>query len=378
MPLQSANPKVGIIGDSGKKSEEFFETVCEIFQRAKLEVGNPIDRFYDFAGRVIQLRFAGPALIPRITPALEHLFTTPTSEPSLTVYIWDQASTQVEMPKPPWGAYGVYQSTGELGPVYTRRGEVRGYNDDRIYTAYHWDADVLTMLDLQHNVGVYFTHQADRLPFYETGAPLRSVLHWWLQAQGLQLIHAGAVGLEEGGVLLAGKGGSGKSTTALTCLNSRLNYVSDDYCVATADPAPYVYNLYCTGKVRADNTHRVPHLMSTVMNGDRLEEEKAIFFLNESFPQKLVKGFPVRAVLVPRVTGETNTTFSATSSLSALQALSLSTMAQLPRADHKTLRIIQQLVNQVPCYHLNLGTDLVQIPEVLLEFLTKEKTRSEG
>ena len=83
---------------------------------------------------------------------------------------------------------------------------------------------------------------------------------------------------QHGGVLLAGKGGSGKSTTALTCLNSELQYVSDDYCVVVAQPSPFAYNLYCTAKVRADNTHRVPHLMPTVSNGNRLGDEKALFF----------------------------------------------------------------------------------------------------
>ena len=38
--------------------------------------------------------------------------------------------------------------------------------------------------------------------------------------RNLQYVHAGAVGNKNGGILLVGKGGSGKSSTALACLKS--------------------------------------------------------------------------------------------------------------------------------------------------------------
>jgi hypothetical protein len=170
--------------------------------------------------------------------------------------------------------------------------------------------------------------------------------------------------------LLAGKGGSGKSTTALSCLNSDLVYVSDDYSLLGMDPIPYVYNLYNTAKVRPNNIHRVPHLQHAISNADRLNTEKAVFYLHRHYPEKIVAGFPIRAILLPRVTGLPETTLTPAPAIKALSALALSTLHQLAGAGKETLQIMDQLVKQVPSYYLELGTDLVQIPDVILDLLS--------
>lgn len=365
---QATQPNTIIRGDSTNPIA-FFDAVCESFQKARQFAGGPPDRFYSIAGYTIRLRFAGAALEPRITPALEHREARPCSNPSLTICLWDDTSTHTTMPSPPWLGYGVHNPYGDLLGVYTRRGEVRGYNNNRIRTAFHMGADVLNVLDQQRNLGVYWTADASHLPIYETGSPLRTILHWWSGRHGRQFLHSGAVGTAEGGVLLLGKGGSGKSTTALSCLNSKLSYVSDDYCLVQTEPTPYVYNLYNTAKLSADSIHRVPNLRCAISNAQRLDTEKALFFLHHYHRDKIVAGFPIRALLLPRITRGVATTLTAASPKAGLSALALSTMNQLAGAGHPALQTMKQLVGQVPCYHLDLGMDSAQIPRVISELL---------
>jgi hypothetical protein len=353
-------PKLLIRGEDTEPAA-FFETVYQAFQQAAQVVGGSLDRFYSIDGHTIRLRFAGPALVPRITPALEHLATGPRSTPAFTVCLWDSASTGTNIPRPPWSGY-----------VYTPRGDVCGYTNDRVYTAYHVGADVLNLLDTSRDLAIYCTRDARRLPSYETGAPLRTILHWWLRPYGRQFVHGGAVGTANGGVLLAGKGGSGKSTTALACLHSELVYVSDDYCLLAIDPVPYAYSIYSSAKLSPENIYRVPYLRSAISNADRLDTQKALFFLQQHYPEKLVTGFPIRAILLPQITGRLETTLTPASSMASLSALLLSTMRQLPGADKATLGIIEQFIEQVPSYHLELGTDLAQIPEVILGLLSED------
>jgi hypothetical protein len=353
-------PKLLIRGEDTEPAA-FFETVYQAFQQAAQVVGGSLDRFYSIDGHTIRLRFAGPALVPRITPALEHLATGPRSTPAFTVCLWDSASTGTNIPRPPWSGY-----------VYTPRGDVCGYTNDRVYTAYHVGADVLNLLDTSRDLAIYCTRDARRLPSYETGAPLRTILHWWLRPYGRQFVHGGAVGTANGGVLLAGKGGSGKSTTALACLHSELVYVSDDYCLLAIDPVPYAYSIYSSAKLSPENIYRVPYLRSAISNADRLDTQKALFFLQQHYPEKLVTGFPIRAILLPQITGRLETTLTPASSMASLSALLLSTMRQLPGADKATLGIIEQFIEQVPSYHLELGTDLTQIPEVILGLLSED------
>jgi hypothetical protein len=356
--------------------EVFFESVLQTFHKATQDMGTVIERFYRIHDRTIRLCFAGDPLIRPITPALAHLATVPTMDPHLTIYLWDDASTHTTLPSPPWTGLHLQASGQDTTTVYTPRGDIRGFKSDHIYTAFHMGADVLTMLDTSRNLGVYWTRYAAHLPSYESRSPLRTVLHLWLRQFGIQYVHAGAVGSAKGGVLLAGKSGSGKSTTAITCLNSELGYASDDYCLVTSEPSPYAFCLYNSAKVNGDNLHRVSHLIPAFTSTDPFEHEKATYFLHEQCPDKLVSGFPIRAVLLPRVTGRTETCLKPATTIEGLQALALSTMAQLAEAGPLTMQLLKRFVSRVPCYHLELGTELNQIPEVIIALLENEPERT--
>jgi hypothetical protein len=338
----------------------FFETLHETFRQAESCAGLSVERSYRMARKHVRLRFAGTALVPALIPAFEHLSIDNDGKPDLTVCIWDAQSTGVNLPRPAWS-----------GRVYGPRGDVQGFNDERFKTSYCFGAAALSMYDAHCRRAVYCTKDASQLPSWERGAPLRTVLHWGLRVYDLQLCHGAALGTPEGGVLLAGKGGSGKSTTALRCLQSELLYASDDYCVVQVKPSPYVHSLYNTAKVNADNVSRVPFLRSAISNWERLDTQKALMFLRQHYPEKLSVGFPIRAVMVPRVTGRVNTEVTPATSADAVGALALSTIRQLPGADHRSLETIKSVTDRVPCYYLELGTDLDQIPGVILDVLAK-------
>jgi hypothetical protein len=48
----------------------------------------------------------------------------------------------------------------------------------------------------------------------------------------------------------------------------------------------------------------------------------------------------------------------------------LSTMKQLAGAGPAAVQVMQSLVEQIPSFYLELGTDLVQIPETIVDLLT--------
>jgi hypothetical protein len=249
-------------------------------------------------------------------------------------------------------------------------GDIQGYNDDRFRTAYHFGAGALSLLDLKRGVGIYCTRDGRDLPSYERGSPVRTILHWAFYEMGRQLVHGGAVGLPEGGVLLAGKGGSGKSTTALSCLDSDLFYASDDYSLVQPDPEPYVHSIYNTAKVNADNVARLEFLRPAISNLDRLDQQKPLMFLHKHYPQKLIAGFPIRAVLLPRVKGGTATTVTPADPTDALASLALSTIRQLAGADSRATAMIEKVTRRVPCFYLELGTDISLIPGVIRDLIT--------
>jgi hypothetical protein len=332
---------------------EYFEAIYERAISAAHAAGGFIDRTYTIAGLPVRLRFAGEALISSITQAFEHLDVTHSS-PQLTICIWDTASTGKRMPPPPWE-----------GDDFLARGVIQGFNDDRIHTAFQHGSGAVSMLDAEHDLAVFWVSSAEELPYWEKGSPLRSILHWWLGRNGRQLVHGAAVGNGRGAVLIGGKGGSGKSTTALACIESNLLYLGDDYTVLRSDPVAMVYSLYNSAKINADNVQRLPHLGEKISNPDRLDSEKALLFVHEHYPAKTVAELPIKAILLPRVTGLRETSLKKTPTAQALAALAPSTIFQLPRAGAEAFKFLAAIAKQVPCFTFEVGTDLSGIPTAI-------------
>jgi hypothetical protein len=343
--------------EQSSKAVEYFESVYELFKSSQHATGS-VERSYIIGGYYVRLRFSGPALLS-LTSALEHLAAEDHSTPDLTICLWDSESTGQRMVPRPW-------QTDD----FLARGVIQGYNTERIYTAFQHGSAAVSILDNERNLAIFWAPDA-LLPYWETGSPLRTILHWWLLSRGLQLVHAAAVGNSSGGVLIGGKGGSGKSTTALACLESDLSYVGDDYTLLQLDPAPVVHSLYNSAKLNSDHVQRFPTLLPKIANVERSREEKALLFVNEHYPSKVAKRLPVRAILLPRVTGLERTRLKGVSVATALAALAPSTIFQLPRAGGEAFKFLVTFARSLPCFSLELGTDLSSISPVIEELLAE-------
>ena len=362
--------RLDIDGESADRIA-FFQAVYEGFHRAAKAVQGPVDYFYNIAGHTICLRFAGMALVPQLTPAVAHLEAEPVLKPALTICLWDTASTHTGMPL--LVSSLIHFLRLRWWELLDSRRIIKGYNDHRIRSAFHLGPDILSLLDMQQNLALYWVMDASQVPYYERGSPLQTILNWWAATHGHQYVHAGAVGTEAGGLLLAGKGGCGKSTAALACLDSHLKYASDDYSLVSIDPVPRVYSLYNTAKLKGiEDIQRFPLLAPMISNVDRLNEEKAMLFLHEHRPEKIVSGFPLRAILLPLFTGKPETKLHPAKSVAALRALAPSTILQLPGAGQGAFRLMSDLVKQLPCYILETGTEIARIPEVIVSLLNSE------
>jgi hypothetical protein len=353
LPLEQ-HPKLA----SGQSPDPagFFASVLDSFQKAS--AGKLIEHRYRIGGKAVLMRFAGPAIAKLFSPAIEHLSDPTFGVPDLTVHVFDDRSTGGRMPPAPWAP-----------ECHGQRGLIEGYNDDRFFTTYEIGIDILQMFDAAQNAAVYWVRDYEWIPYWENSFPMRSILHWRLQNDPLQAIHAGAVGTAAGGVLIAGKSGSGKSTTTLACLTSDLLFAGDDYVLADVTAEPYVHSLYSTAKLVPDNCDRFPQLKSLVSNPDKLDEQKALIYLREHFPANVVRGFPLRAILLPRVTGQRNTRIVKAGAMDAFRSIAPTTLLHLTRATDEAARKISTLSRALPVYWLEAGTDLPQIPQVIREFL---------
>lgn len=338
---------------------EYFDAVYQTFQKAAQRTVNSTEYFYLIGGRPVRLCFAGLHLVPLVTPAFEHLLIDQSLEPALTICLWDSQSTQTEFPLRPW-------------PPEARQktGEIEGFCDVRIKIVEINGTDSVILFDAERKLALYWKKDINQFRSWEYASPLREVLHLWTSNSPFQLIHAGAVGTRDGGVLLVGKGGSGKSTTTLACLNAGMSYLGDDYVMVDDQSKPRVYSLYNTAKLFPDDLKKFPTLQSSVNGIDDFFDEKKILFLHKEHAEEIVTHLPIKVILLPKVTGRTNTQITESNASQALLALAPTVLLQLPSDAETSMLKMSELVKRVPCFTLELGTDLSQIPNVITQLLS--------
>lgn len=342
-------------------AREFAQQAQSAFDKAAHRAGL-VERFYRIAGQDIVLQFAGEALIPILTPALGHLERPRFENADLRVSLFDSETTQVAMPPPPWGR-----------DAYGPNGLIAGFNTQDIQTVYNVGTSILNVMDHAEKTAVFWIRRPSSTPYWETAAPLRTILHWSMRNRSTQLVHGAAVGYETGGVLIAAKGGSGKSTSTLSCLGSDLLFAGDDYVAVDDAEIPFAHSLFQTAKLNKDNLARISHLGLTPVNSDRLsEEEKAVYFPGSVYPESITRGFPLRCILVPRVTGRPDTAIRPAKQAEALLSLAPTTLCQLPGSSPDAFEKMRSLARKLPAYTLEAGLDVTQIPRVIGKFLRSE------
>ncbi|MEO8586866.1 MAG: hypothetical protein ABI584_11950 [Acidobacteriota bacterium] len=300
------------------------------------------------AGRVVRLVFAGSALVAFARDALGSLEMSGGSAPDLTVNLWDTSSTGVPPPSAPW-------TPDDLRP----RGEIRGFSKGPVFASLSLSGG-LAAFDETSVRGFFWARDANLLTIHERGAPLLSLFAWFFRAHGVNLVHAAAVGRGRDALLLAGPGGSGKSTTALLCRAFGLEHFADDYALVSGAPRPAVHRLYGTAKLLPSSP-----AMPGEGDGARLEragsaDGKTLFLLPPTPGGNDASGFALRALVVPRVAGRGETSVSPLPPAEAFRALAPSTVFQLPGAGAASLASLAALVKSVPCFALSLGGDPAQ------------------
>jgi hypothetical protein len=293
------------------------------------------------AGLTVRLRFAGDRLRTRLLPALTHRITLP-RDPDATILIYDCASAHIEKPAVPWRA----EDVGARGEVFV---------DDALRVSLFAPSGALSVFDTSRNLGIFTVGDATGLPSYERAAPLRTLLHWVLESRDCRLAHAAAVATDRGGALLAGRGGSGKSTTALLCAIAGLRYGGDDYVGLTANPA-IAHALYSSAKIDATSASM---LREVALHIAPQENEKGVALLPD-----VADSFPIRALILPRVTGGISQLRRA-SGAEALRALAPTTVFQLPGNDGSTFAWMAAIAREVPAFALALGEDRERIPALV-------------
>ena len=341
---------------ASQSQSEFFELGQQTWADAMTAAGETVDRWYEIAGLTVHLHFAGVALVPLLTPALAHLERSPlAAAPDLTVRLWDCSSTGVALPTAPCPLED-----------FTVRGELRGFHDGRFYAAYEGLGRSICLFDAIQKSAVVGVFDGRGIPTFERAAPFRPLLGWLMRHHNRQLVHAASVGTVDGAVLIVGRGGAGKSNTAVGSLIAGLSYAGDDFCAVTADPIPKVHSLYSTAKLRPGDWARLPFAHS---NPGDPPTEKRLYHLLPHFADRIVRDMPIRAVVMPAKGQSGDPTFKPVTPSVPLFEMVSQSMGLLPNSGGEVLSTLSNVVRRVPCFRFELGSRPERIPAAISDLL---------
>jgi hypothetical protein len=315
---------------------------------------------------------AGVPVSLRLSPALARLYrpafaattvrdrprTETTIDGTASLLVWDSASTGVPAPPSPWS-----QSD------YLPRDGIRGSGGAELDYAYVVEWRNLSVWDRRDASGVFWAADAGRLPYWDSTAPLRYLVNWALADRGVVLAHAAAVGTSDGGVLLTGRGGSGKSTSALACLAAGWSYVSDDYCALPTTGDRTAHAVYSVGKLDEASCRLLPSLAAHAEPGPE-GSVKHLLRPDRIAPKQTVDRLALRAVVVPRVAASTGQPVPIPAAV-AVRSLAASTIYQMAGTRPEALALFGRAVAGLPAFRLDVGPDIMRVPETLGRLLAR-------
>ncbi|MCX5518799.1 hypothetical protein OSH10_10155 [Kaistia defluvii] len=210
------------------------------------------------------------------------------------------------------------------------------------------------------NAAYFLDRMEDLLP-WDSGAPVRVPLNWALHTAKRRMVHAGSLGVDGHGVLIAGPGGAGKSGTTLAGLAGGLQTVGDDYVLLDQHEHPTVSPLYRLLKQDAAGIARIPGL------GDRLGaltpnwQGKFEFDPDIAFPGCVAGPLRLGAILLPAVAMQARSTLERVPRAEAVRYLVDALFGEFQSRSAEDLLFLTGLSMRLPIYRMRLSADPAEI-----------------
>jgi hypothetical protein len=118
---------------------------------------------------------------------------------------------------------------------------------------------------------------------------------------------------------------------------------------------------------------RFPGLTPYRISGEPREDTKSALLLSQLFPGRLQCSIPIRALAIVRVRRDASTTAVRPASKGeALRSIGPTSLLQLPNRSlgARGFQVLGELVERLPCYWLDVGSDLASMARRVEELLS--------
>ena len=196
-----------------------------------------------------------------------------------------------------------------------------------------------------------------------------------LRRRGLYTIHATALEKDGRGILIPGNSGHGKTTAFMSLLRSGYRYLSDDHPLFR-DSGTHVEMLPFPSKIDVtENTISYFPELRNAPDGVLCPSLRKRFFYAEDLYQTSVGDCCEPAmILFPHVIDAPHSYLEPLSRSRALEALlPQSLVVYDPEVARREFQTLVKLVQQVDCYRLHFGQDILELPRLVTPLLKKRR-----
>ena len=222
-------------------------------------------------------------------------------------------------------------------------------------------------LDRHNRRIIGWVESAERVTHYEMGKPFANLLSLVVEPFGRYLIHAAVVSWRGQGVLFAGPGGAGKSTSALACLRGGFDFIGEDLVILDENPEDHftAHSAYNSAWIEPGHLMRFGGLATHAQNSREVEQNKSLLMLADIFPGQLSASTPLRFIMIPRINPGTASAIEPAVKPDAFKQLAPNCLMTATRIDMNGFQTLARLVQATPCFQLTLGDDLDRVPDLI-------------
>lgn len=212
-------------------------------------------------------------------------------------------------------------------------------------------------------------------PATHLGRPFAHAFGWLAAQRQAYVTHGAAIGLGGCGLLFAGNGGQGKSTTALACAAAGWDFASDDLVVLARnrDGTYTAHSLYATGRLHPAQAARFPSLVENWDSTLSPEDNKLTLFPRGT-AISFARSMSIEAIVLPLVSAQGQGEIAPLPRAVALRSLLTDSVQVYPWLTRERAQFYAQAVETLPCYTLRVGPDIASIPTAVARVLERAIT----
>ena len=196
-----------------------------------------------------------------------------------------------------------------------------------------------------------------------------------LRRRDLYTIHATALEKHGRGVLIPGNSGRGKTTSFISLLRSGYRYLSDDHPLIR-DAGTHVEVLPFPIKINVTDATVAffPELREAPETVLRPGTPKRAFYAEEMYPTSVGESCQPAIVLFPHVVDAPHSHLELLPKSRALEVLlPQALLVYDPEVARREFQVLAKLVQQVDCYRLHFGRDILDLPKLITPLLEKRR-----